>query len=354
MLRDLGYYTVLQGLQHISEDALGLGFDECAEGGRSEEVARRVEAWLDDRCQRGDTRPFYLEVGFEDTHRPWGWHDPDMSLGAERFRWLPPYEGDDQEIAAFQGEIRAVDEAVGQITRTLDRWGLRDNTWVIFTTDHGVPMPRAKGTLYDPGIEVALIMSWPVGGITGGTVVSSLASHIDIVPTILEGLGEQVPENVQGTSLWPTLHDALLPPRDAIFAEKTYHNSYDPIRCVRTSDYKLIMHFNTYDTADVPTDCKASPAFAVMREELARQHRYVELYDLQQDPLERRNLAYLEEHALELKRLLAQLREWMLETDDPLLQGMIPSPTYLRSLDILYERVGLSELKFPKPPSLGK
>src|SRR5262249_33637357 len=72
------------------------------------------------------------------------------------------------EIALLQGAIHKVDVAVGRIREALRRAGILDETLLVFTADHGLAFPRAKGTLYDPGIETALIARWPAGGVTGG------------------------------------------------------------------------------------------------------------------------------------------------------------------------------------------
>lgn len=344
-LKDNGYDTALFGLQHVtSNDKVDeLGFDEWELGGQSRAISPKVVQWLHSRHREGPTRkPFYLEIGFGDTHRPWGGNPPDWALGTDRLRWLPPYPGSDEEMARFQGEIYALDRGIGSILDTLDTLGLRDNTWVIFTSDHGIAIPRAKGTLYDPGIEVPLIMEWPAGCLVTGTF-SDLVSHVDVLPTILEALNLLVPTTLQGRSLWPMLRGESYQARTEVFAEKTYHTVYDPIRGIRTATHKLIVHFSTYDTADVPLDAKDSPVYEVLRAELTRPHSYIELFDVIQDPLERNNLAWDPASYDTLLDLMRRLRQWMTETEDPLLRGMIASPTYYRAVDMLLGRIPLRD-----------
>jgi arylsulfatase A-like enzyme len=84
------------------------------------------------------------------------------------------------------------------IVTALEENGLTQNTWLIFTVDHGLAMPRAKGTLYDSGLGVALIMHWPAAGISGGRRYAQLVSHVDLVPTLLEGIGLPLPGNLRG------------------------------------------------------------------------------------------------------------------------------------------------------------
>jgi len=100
--------------------------------------------------------------------------EPDDELGVH----VPPYLADDDgtrtELAELQGAIHALDRQVGRLLEHLDRLGLTENTLAIATTDHGIAMPRAKCTLYDPGIEAALIMRLPIRGWSGGRAISDM------------------------------------------------------------------------------------------------------------------------------------------------------------------------------------
>jgi N-sulfoglucosamine sulfohydrolase len=93
-----------------------------------------------------------------------------------------------QDSATLQGAIHALDGAVAQITAALEKYGLAKETLLLFTTDHGLAMPRAKCTLYDPGVETLLIWRWPARGLSDGRRLSELISHVDIVPALLDAL----------------------------------------------------------------------------------------------------------------------------------------------------------------------
>src|SRR5262249_58285900 len=108
------------------------------------------------------------------------------------------------ELTAFQEAIGEVDSAVGRVLAALDAAGRAEGALVVFTTDHGLAMPRAKCTLYDPGLETALIICWPGGGIGSGVVRSELVSNIDVLPTLMEGSGAFPPAGIQRPSLLPT------------------------------------------------------------------------------------------------------------------------------------------------------
>src|SRR5437879_7178707 len=259
LLADSGYRTLLFGLQHVTYHPENLGFAEIHGHRPADGVAENIEGWVlgvrssvlgkagpnTEHRTPNTASPFYAEVNFFEPHRPFnfGGVAPDRSAGVQVPPFLPDNEAAREELAGMQGAIRKVDEAVARILAALGKDGLADDTLVVFTADHGIAFPRAKTTLYDPGIEAALLMRWPAGGIAGGRVYGELISNVDIVPTLLEAAGTPVPENVQGRTFLPLLQGRPYIPRAAVFAEKTYHELYDPQRCVRTASHKLIHHF---------------------------------------------------------------------------------------------------------------
>ncbi|MEA2531353.1 MAG: N-sulfoglucosamine sulfohydrolase [Thermomicrobiales bacterium] len=332
LLAEYGYQTHLFGLQHVTMEIDRLGFAHVHRRGLGPDVATDVEAMLG--AAPSDT-PLYLEINLEEPHRPYdqGGVNPDTSAGVQVPPWLPDTEAAREEFAAFQGAVHAADTAIGRILAAIDAAGLTETTLFIFTDDHGVAMPRAKCTLYDPGIGVALIVRWPAGGLRAGSSVSSLISNVDVVPTLLEATGTAAPGNFHGRSFLPLLRGDSSTPRDAIYAEKTHHSYYDPMRAIRTERYKFIRNFETSFQVEVPGDVQPG---AIYRTELQRYisatHPDVEIYDLAADPWEQRNLAGQPEVAEAERELDARLWQWMQETGDPLLVGPVPSPAYRRSM----------------------
>jgi N-sulfoglucosamine sulfohydrolase len=144
-----------------------------------------------------------------------------------------------------------------------------------------------------------------------------------------------VPENVQGRTFLPLLRKEPYTPRTAVFAEKNYHELYDPLRCIRTAHHKLIAHFEVASRAYSSTDIANGPTYKTMISDLAAERSMFELYDVQQDPAEQRNLATDKAHAAEVADLGRQLRAWMRETEDPLLRGPIASPFYHEAIRTL-------------------
>ena len=282
-------------------------------------------------------QPFYVEVGFEEPHRPYdfGGAEPDTSRGVAVPGYLPHVPESRQDLAAFQGAIRQMDAGVGRILAGLDELGLTESTCVIFATDHGAAMPRAKCTLYDPGIEVALLWRWPSAGVSGGRVVSDMVSNVDVTPSLLDALTVAAPKPVQGQSVWPLLRGKRQTdqqPRTEVFAEKTFHTNYEPMRAIRTSRYKLIVNFEVSTRVDVPSDIRESPIYPLMLKQLDDVRPPVELYDLAEDRWEQRNLAGSSEPAEIETNLRQRLLEWMRTTNDPLLDGPVASPYYTDAL----------------------
>jgi len=247
--------------------------------------------------------------------------------------YLPAGPEAADEVTALQEAIREADSAVGRVLAALDAAGRAEGALVVFTTDHGLAMPRAKCTLYDPGLETALIICWPGGGIGSGVVRSELVSNIDVLPTLMEGSGASQLRGIQGRSLLPLLRGEPYRPRNAIFAEKTFHSYYDPMRCIRTRDHKYIRNFETGFTVEVPGDIQQS---AIFRADPSRystpRTNVVEVYDLHADPLEEHNLAGTASIEAVERQLSTELWSWMRETGDPLLNGPIPSPRYRLAL----------------------
>ena len=322
IMRDAGYRSLLFGTQHevAKHEIDRLAFHEVRAQAKPscDEVAAEAASFLD--SEAAGAQPFYAQVGFFETHTPFDRHgtQPDTSRGVE----VPPYLMEDEcsrrTMAAFQGAIRRVDGVVGAIVEALRRSGLEDNTLLVFTTDHGIEVPRAKWFLYDPGIAVALLMRCPALGLTGGRVCDLLLSNVDYLPTVLELTGVPVPERVQGRSFAAALRERdPSPVRDAVFA--MYHKTQG--RCVRTGRFKLIRYF------DAPTDLHRVPV-SIENVLMRRGIKRVELFDLENDPNEFTNVAHDPEFAETRRRLDAMLWEWMDSVQDPLLSGPVRSPTY--------------------------
>jgi len=215
---------------------------------------------------------------------------------------------------------------------------LGENTFFLHTSDHGAQWPFAKWSCYDGGILTPMFAVWP-HKIAGGGRTHAMVSWIDILPTLVEVAGGHAPSGIDGRSF----HGVLLQPsrshRDRIFTTHTNDGRMNiyPTRSVRTADWKYLRnlhpeyYFSTH--VDIVQGNDAGPYFASWVEKakadptaaflVQRYHERPgeELYNLQSDPLELKNLAADPFHRERLVTLRAEVTAWMLSQGD---QGAVP------------------------------
>jgi arylsulfatase A-like enzyme len=323
-LREAGYESTLIGEQHVSIDPDAIGYDAVIEVDttHAEEIAPKAIKVLETAKE-----PFFASVGFFETHRsyeaPTSVRDTLYSLPPAN---LPDTPRTREDIAAFKASARSLDQGIGAVLNGLLTTGLEERTLIICTTDHGLAFPGAKATLYDRGTGVMMIMRGP-GGFTGGKVIDSMVTHLDIYPTLCEIAGVPAPERLEGRSLMPLVRGDVPALHDEIFTEMTYHAAYQPQRAVRTERWKYIRRFDDYPHP-VLANCDDSATKDLLIEsgwgdQLVEPE---ELYDLVLDPGEGRNLAEDPTKADVVADLRARLERWMVERNDPLLVGPIPAP----------------------------
>ncbi|WP_345713257.1 sulfatase [Kineococcus glutinatus] len=325
LLGEAGWYTALFGMQHETARPERLGFaDFDVTDSRCDWVVGQSQDWLRRTAGTGaDRRPFLLTAGFFETHRPYPAEDypPGDPATFEVPAYLPDTPEVREDLAGFHSSIQVADAAVGRLLDTLEVLGLDETTWVVFVTDHGEAFPGAKSTLYDAGTGIACIVRPPRRRRVAPHAYPGLFSGVDLVPTLLELLGVAVPEEVEGVSHAAALTapGADVPPaRTEVFTEKTFHDSYDPIRAVRTATHSYIENYAPRPRLDLPLDIAASPSGAALGEDAAAPRSPRELYDLRADPLERENLADRPEVAHVQQDLAARLHAWREATGDVL------------------------------------
>lgn len=325
-LRSAGYTTVLSGTQHVASHANGeawriIGYDQYL-GDQHEAHERAVDFLESDPAE-----PFFLAVGFGDTHREFealnGIDDPRYCRPPDP---IPDTPETREDMARFKASARTLDAKMGAVFDALQRTGLADNTLVICTTDHGIAFPHMKCNLTEGGIGVMLIMRGP-GGFTGGRVIDSLVSHIDIFPTLCDLLEIDSPAWLQGVSLMPLIRGEVEAVRDEIIAEVNYHAAFEPMRCIRTRRWSYIRRFDGRDRPVLP-NCDDGLTKTLWMENgwADRAPSEEALYDLIFDPNEAHNLVNDPRVHEVVISMRSRLEQWMIETDDPLLKGPIPAP----------------------------
>jgi arylsulfatase A-like enzyme len=224
---------------------------------------------------------------------------------------------------------------MARLFQAIEEYGYRENTLVIFTTDHGLDIPRGKGTLYDRGMETALLIQMPKS-MPQQARVEHLIQNMDLVPTLLEAVGVPVPNDLAGKSFWPLLKGEPYEAHQHIVTEWNFggpYEDYDPRRAVRSNDHLYIKNFGenpvynlTRDEVPEDYDCfdaGKQPRLGPLWSDPSRRRPAEELYDVQADPWLTKNLA--EESPEIVKSYATLLKEWMsAQHDDLLLKGEKP------------------------------
>lgn len=273
-------------------------------------------------------KPFFLSVGFFQTHRPFP--EPPDASDDPRYTMLPARLPDLPEIrrdlAGYKTSARHLDAAMGSVFDAIDSACLAENTLIICTTDHGIAFPQHKCTLTDYGTGVMMIVRGP-GGFTGGKVVDTMVSQVDVFPTLCELLDIEPPAWLDGVSFLPLINGKTGKIREALFAEVNYHAAYEPMRSVRTSRWKYIRRFDPRSGPVLPNCDESNSRNAMLNLGWKNQKPANEsLFDLMLDPSECSNLADQAQFAAVLEDMRSLLDEWMKKTDDPLRISPIALP----------------------------
>ena len=238
-----------------------------------------------------------------------------------------------QELAHYYSSVRRADDAVGQVLQALEKSGEADNTVVMLISDHGMPFPFAKTQLYHQSTHVPLIFRWPGVTKAGSVDRQHMVSAVDILPTVIDGIDAELPENVEGRTFLPLLKGNSQKDRDRVF--KAYNENSGgqrrPMRAVETPRFLYIFNPWANGKRDLRSATKSTKTHKRM-EELAKgdtkiaqrltflKHRVLEeFYDVQKDPDSLVNLIDDPAYQKDINRLRAMLEEWMLETHDPVL-----------------------------------
>jgi arylsulfatase A-like enzyme len=336
--QDAGYFTA--NVRHLPA---ALGFRGTAKTDWNFTPPKRPfdsDRWADLKSHQ----PFYAQVNFQETHRPF--QAPRHADPAKVE--VPPYEPDHPitraDRAAYLDAATELDRKVGLVLEQLERDGLADSTIVVFFGDNGQAHVRGKQFCYEEGLNVPLIIRWPrkfpaPRGFAAGSVDDRLLMAIDLAPTMLAACGIAVPESMQGRVF---LGDRAGPPREYVFAARDRCDETPfRFRTVRDARYRYIRNFtparpflqaNRYKETAYPVwnllkELHAAGKLTPAQERLCLPTMpEEELYDLEADPHEIHNLAGRAKHRATQARLRRVLDDWIEATKD---QGRMPEPPEL-------------------------
>jgi N-sulfoglucosamine sulfohydrolase len=330
-LATAGYRTASIGKYHVAPKSV-YPFQQFLRGNSPEKMAVACKPLI---AAKSD-KPFFLYFCTHEPHRPFrrggsDTFDPDEVI-------VPPYLPDSPEcrgeLAKYYGSVQRADKGLLGLLEILRETGHWDDTLVIFISDNGIAFPGAKTTLYEPGMRLPCVVRNPYGKRHGHTT-DAMVNWADITPTILDftvtkpAKGKRGP-SIHGRSFLSVLDQEKTEGWDEVYASHTFHEitMYYPMRVVRGRRYKLI--WNLAHGLDYPfaSDLYASTTWQAI---LKRKEKYYarrtvdayihrakfELYDLQSDPHEVKNLAKDPKHARVLEEMKAKLKKFQKRTKDP-------------------------------------
>ncbi len=352
LLRGAGYYTAIVGKHHMKTD------DSDGSPPHSPEPFELVDAgkaagnsgghahWRSTLQQRPKDRPFFGWFASMDAHRDW-----EADKEWDESRYGPPHDPrqvrvpsclvDDEatrrDLASYYNEVTRFDYFVGEVVDELQHQGILENTLIMILADNGRPFPRAKTRLHDSGMKTYLIAHWPKGILSPGQSSASLVSAIDLAPTFLGAAGIEVPPSFQGVSLLPIFASPAATVRQHTFSEHNWHDYEAHGRAVRSAGYLYIRNHRPQLAWQGPADSVRSPSHqslliaqaagsltGAQAEVLWMPRPREELYRIDDDPDQLRNLIDSAEHLEARTRLAGLLDRWIEETGDDVPETLTP------------------------------
>lgn len=366
ILSQAGYRTGSCGKVHVVPDKT-FRFDtylnDGTQGSRNTvRMAENSAKWI----RSNDARPFFLYFCPTDPHRSGPGEFANLPKNSDGYAgvtpvvfkpedmpippWLPDTPECRQELAEFYQSISRFDQGVGRLLDAVKEAGRWDDTLIILLSDNGPPFPGAKTTLYEPGVRLPLIVKLPAQKVTGKTS-DALVSWVDVTPTILDvcgvtpkpspplrprengsvaPAGAPQPVAFHGRSFRSAVEREHNPDFDETYLSHTFHEvtMYYPMRGVIRGKYKYVWNVASPLPFPFASDLYTSTTWqGVLRRKDSQYgarsvrdyvHRPThELYDLDADPNETRNLAGDPAHAERLKAFQDGMKEWQVRTKDP-------------------------------------
>lgn len=266
-------------------------------------------------------------------------HDP-IEMADSIPDYLPNTSATRKNWAWYHDNITLVDRLAGEVLDRLEEDGLRNNTIVVFWSDHGMGMPRGKRWIYDTGTLIPMIVRWP-GNVPPEQVREDLVSVLDLPPTMLRLAGVPVPESMQGRIILGD--DIDQEPPYLFFHRDRMDEVYELQRAARDRRWKYIRNYEPDKPYAQRLDyMDAMPAMQDWRtlhaagrlsggqaNWFAPTKPIEELYDTRRDPYELTNLASLSQYADRLARMRAATEDWQVRIGD---MGMIPEAVMMEEM----------------------
>jgi N-sulfoglucosamine sulfohydrolase len=284
-----------------------------------------VAKWLPEEPNSfGNKRPNQSYPGIEPVH-----YKPDQVIVPA---FLPDTPACRAELAQYYESVSRADAGLGRLIQVLKDAGHYDDTLIVFISDNGMPFPGAKTSAYEASLKLPCIVRNPEAT-KHGVRSNAFVSWVDITPTVLDYAGVKPRTNkpLQGRSFLSVLEKDKPEGWDEVYASHTFHEvtMYYPMRVVRHGRYKLIWNIahplpfpfasDLWGSATWQDTLKRGEDFVYGKRTIRQlvQRPQFELYDLETDPDETRNLADIPAQRARLAELKGKLRNFQKRTDDP-------------------------------------
>jgi len=307
-------------------------------------------------AQVSEDQPFCFWLGTHEPHRGFE-NGAGRRTGKDPAKVVvPPIFPDHpivrNDILDYYVEIEHFDRMVTRAIKTLEAVGQLENTIVVVTSDHGMPFPRAKASLYDDGARVPLAIRWSKGIRNSGRVVNSFVNLSDLAPTFLEAASLRPPQMMTAISLMDVFANKLKADRASAYIAMERHDGCRkggkgfPCRAIRTKDFLYVKNhepdrwpagnpdrefcaryipFGEVDSSPTKTlimDNKDKSAFKHFYDLAFAKRPGEELYSIKSDPGQLVNLAGNPEFADMQKKMRSRLQKHLIKTKDPRALGL--------------------------------
>lgn len=347
ILESNGYLTARIGKYHLAPESVFHFNTVLKEDPRSTiAMAEACESVI------GHDKPFFLYFCPDDPHRghpftpnPWNapntfGNRPQGYPGVDPFTYepedviVPSFLPDSPEcraeLAQYYQSVSRIDQGLGRLLAMIEKAGKTEDTLIIYLSDNGIAFPGAKTTVYEPGINLPLIIKSPQSA-QRNKVCHAMVSWVDLTPTLLEFAGIKYrPEEFHGRSFSKILGQSNPTGWNTVFAAHNFHEltMYYPMRVIRKNNMKLIWNIAWRLEYPFASDLWASSTWQSVNRRSGKWYgsrtvkKYLyreefELYDLDNDAEERVNLSAKKEHSQTLESLKGQLKAFQLATQDP-------------------------------------
>jgi N-sulfoglucosamine sulfohydrolase len=295
---------------------------------------------------KNSRKPFFCVVNIADPHKPFFNDDASRKKGFDTFKPSKIYTSEDVEIPEFlpnkpkikneivnyYNSVKRGDDCVGAILEALDSNTNYKNTIVILLSDHGMPLPFAKSTVYQNGLRVPFLMRWPEQINSGKINSRDMVSAIDIGPTILDILNISIPTHFEGTSFNPKTNPVSPQYVFGQFDENA-GGIPRPSRTVISKQYGYV--FNAWATGQYEfksasgshTSYKVMKRFSEIDDNIKQRFEFwkyreiEELYDYKNDPHALNNLVDDPNYQLVVEEFRKVLKKQMQNTQDYVLEA---------------------------------